>query len=255
VRSIRLAVASSFLAHAAAVALLVRPAARAPPAVVALDEAAVDTVDVDLGAEPELHPPERETATGLEKERAPDHAASERSASPSVERAEGAERAERKPSHGIGWVPIGVDSPDLLEQIHRQIASWDPHLVPDTRSPSRAFAAGEDRPDQLVSSSDVDSVVRAHMRRFRICHGVGQPGSVQVGGEVRVRIVILPHGSVIEVRDAGGDFPDAAVRRCVLRAFQQLSFPRPQTGPAQTLTYTLALVAGDVVRTPGMNDP
>jgi hypothetical protein len=238
----------SFLGHAAAVTLLVWPAARAQPTHVVPEEPADETVDVDLGDGSEAEPARSIPAPDPEKERAPAHAASERLA-PSR-----SEPAEREPAHGIGWVPLGVDSPDLLDQIHRQIASWDPHLVPDTRPPSRAFAAGEDRPDQLLTSSDIDGVVRNHMRRFRICHGVGRPGSVHVGGEVRVRITVAPHGSVIEVRDAGGEFPDDAVRRCVVRAFHQLSFPRPQAGAAQTLTYTLALAAGDVVFAPGMNE-
>jgi hypothetical protein len=65
-----------------------------------------------------------------------------------------------------------------------------------------------------------------------------------------VRLLIAPHGSVLDVRPAGGAFPDEAVRRCVLRAFTRLKFPPPPGGAAETVTYTVSLVAGDVVRAP-----
>ena len=157
-------------------------------------------------------------------------------------------RPDAEPRPGIGRVPIGEDAPDMLEGIHRQIASWGPHLVTDTRP--RAPAAGEDVPDPAAAVAAIDGVVQAHMQRFRTCHGAGLFGSIAVGGDVRVRLLIAPHGSVVDVRAAGGAFPDEAVRRCVLRAFTRLKFPPPPGGAAETVTYTVSLLAGDVVRAP-----
>ncbi len=157
-------------------------------------------------------------------------------------------RPEAEPRPGIGRVPMGEDAPDMLEGIHRQIASWDPHLVKDTRP--RASAAGEDLPDPAAAVAAIDGVVQTQMHRFRTCHGAGSFDSIAVGGDVRVRLLITPHGSVLDVRPAGGAFPDEAVRRCVLRAFTRLKFPPPPGGAAETVTYTVSLVAGDVVRAP-----
>jgi hypothetical protein len=157
-------------------------------------------------------------------------------------------RLDAEPQRGIGQAPIGVDAPDMLEMIQRQIASWDPHLVKDTRQ--RGSATGEDLPDPAAAVAAIDGVVHAQMRRFRTCHGVGLPGSIGVGGDVRVRLLIKEGGSVLGVRPAGGSFPDEAVRRCVLRAFMQLQFPPPPGGAAETVTYTVSLLAGDVVRAP-----
>jgi hypothetical protein len=157
-------------------------------------------------------------------------------------------RPDAESRRGIGQAPIGVDAPDMLEMIQQQIASWDPHLVKGGRQ--RASTAGEDLPDPAAAVAAIDGVVHAQMRRFRTCHGVGLPGSIGVGGDVRVRLLIKEGGSVLGVWSAGGAFPDEAVRRCVLRAFTQLQFPPPPGGAAETVTYTVSLVAGDVVRAP-----
>jgi hypothetical protein len=156
-----------------------------------------------------------------------------------------------EPRRGIEQAPIGRDAPDMLEAIQRQIASWDPRLVKGVHRSALSTRAGEDLPDPAAAVAAIDGVVRAQMRRFRICHGVGLPGSIGVGGEISVRLLIAAHGSVLDVRPAGGSFPDEAVKRCVVRAFTALQFPPPPGGATETVTYTVSLVAGDVVRAPG----
>lgn len=66
------------------------------------------------------------------------------------------------------------------------------------------------------------------MDRFRVCHGAGLPQSATISGQVIVTFVIEPDGHVSGPSDAGGTFPDGAVRRCIIRAVAQLSFPRPR---------------------------
>jgi hypothetical protein len=128
--------------------------------------------------------------------------------------------------------------------------SEDPRLVKGKHISALSTRAGEDLPDPAAAVAAIDGVVRAQMRRFRTCHGAGLPGSIGVGGDVSVRLLLATHGSVLDVRPAGDSFPDEAVRRCVVRAFTQMQFPPPPGGAAETVTYTLSLVAGDVVRAP-----
>ena len=152
-------------------------------------------------------------------------------------------------------MPIGVDAPDLLEQIQRQVSSWDPRLVPDTRRRGSLSSAGDDLPDPARSMADIAGVVRVNMSRFRTCHGVGQRSSIHVGGDVQVRLLIAAHGSVLEAHAVGGSFPDDAVRRCVVRAFHGLRFPPPPGAAPETVTFPLSLVAGDVSYGPGAGEP
>jgi hypothetical protein len=154
-----------------------------------------------------------------------------------------------------GWGPIGFDAPNLLEMIQRQVASWDPKAVTGKYFISHHAGGTSSGPSQLpwdrVPQSVIASVVGANMGRFHVCHSVGLPSSVDVGGEVRVSFVITPEGTVSEAHDLGGTFPDEAVRQCVVRAFLNLSFTAPPKGTPQTATYSVALAEGDALVRPG----
>jgi hypothetical protein len=45
-----------------------------------------------------------------------------------------------------------------------------------------------------------------------------------------VKFVIDRGGAVALATDGGSDIPDDAVRRCVITAFSNLSFPAPESG-------------------------
>jgi hypothetical protein len=153
-----------------------------------------------------------------------------------------------------GWGPIGFDAPNLLEMIQRQVASWDPKAVTGKYFISHGAAGASSGPSQYpwdrVPQSVIASVVGANMGRFHVCHSVGLPSSVDVGGEVRVSFVITPEGTVSEAHDLGGTFPDDAVRQCVVRTFLNLSFTAPPRGSPQIATYSVALAEGDVLVRP-----
>lgn len=114
--------------------------------------------------------------------------------------------------------------------------------------------AGGDCTLDRVPQSVIASVVGANMGRFHVCHSAGLPSSVEVGGDVRVRFVITPEGTVSEAHDLGGTFPDEAVRQCIVRTFLSLSFTAPPRGTPQTATYSVALTGGDAVGRPGSRE-
>jgi hypothetical protein len=107
------------------------------------------------------------------------------------------------------------------------------------------------RPDDFLAGrlprSLIERVVNASYNRIRMCHGAGLPSSRDLSGEVIVAFVISPRGAVVEAHDAGGQFDDQAVRRCVVAAFSKLSFPPPRNGEAQQVSYPVALDPGDLL--------
>jgi TonB family protein len=151
-------------------------------------------------------------------------------------------------------VPVGpLDSRDGYDAIRAQIAGWDEHLITGTYKPGGArIAHPEEMPSHRVPASVIASVVSSSAGRFHVCHGAGLPGSAGVSGEVVVAFTIETDGRVTNARDAGGVFPDGAVRRCVVRAVTQLSFQKPPLGVAQDVTVPIALPAEDATSRPGL---
>jgi TonB family protein len=96
-------------------------------------------------------------------------------------------------------------------------------------------------PSRQVPAAVITSVIEANTNRFRVCHGAGLPRSPTISGQVLVAFAIEPDGHVSGARDAGGAFPDDAVRRCIVRAVTQLSFPKPPDGFAQQVTIPVML--------------
>jgi len=156
-------------------------------------------------------------------------------------------------------VPIGpLDSRDGYDAIRAQIAGWDRRLLTGTYKPGGARNAQPDEmPGRRVPARTIGSVLRASAGRFHVCHGAGLAGSAGVSGEVVVTFTIETDGRVTNARDAGGAFPDDAVRRCVVRAVTQLSFQNPPLGLAQDVTVPIALPAEEAMARPdlrGMSD-
>lgn len=151
-------------------------------------------------------------------------------------------------------VPVGpLDSRDDYDAIRAQIAGWNPKLVTGTYVPGRPRIGHPDEmPNRRVPAAVITSVIQANTSRFRVCHGAGLPQSATISGQVLVAFVIEPDGHVSGARDAGGTFPDGAVRRCVVRAVGQLSFPKPPLGVAQDVTVPIALPVEEVTARPDL---
>ncbi len=153
-------------------------------------------------------------------------------------------------------VPVGpLDSRDGYDALRAQIAGWNPKLVTGTYVPGGSRIAHPDEmPSRRVPAAVIASVIQANAGRFRVCHGAGLPQSATISGQVLVTFVIEPDGHVSGPRDAGGTFPDDAVRRCIVRAVAQLSFPKPPDGVAQQVTIPVMLQTEEALARPDPRD-
>jgi hypothetical protein len=63
-------------------------------------------------------------------------------------------------------------------------------------------------------------------------------------GRVSVKFVIDRSGAVSTSQDGGSDLPDQSVVQCVVRGFQNLSFPQPEGGIV-TVVYPIIFTPGE----------
>jgi hypothetical protein len=94
----------------------------------------------------------------------------------------------------------------------------------------------------------IQRIVRQNFGRFRLCYENGLRTNPALEGRVVVRFVIGRDGHVANVAGSG-DLPDPAVRSCIVRAFNGLSFPEPEGGIV-TVSYPIVLSPGDGSKPP-----
>jgi hypothetical protein len=90
----------------------------------------------------------------------------------------------------------------------------------------------------------VQRIVRQNFGRFRACYDDGLKRNPALAGRVTTRFVIGRSGAVSSVGDGGSDLPDAAVKSCMQRAFQSISFPEPEGGIV-TVVYPIVFSSAD----------
>lgn len=90
----------------------------------------------------------------------------------------------------------------------------------------------------------IQRIVRQNFGRFRLCYENGLRTNPNLSGRVAVKFVIDRSGSVSTAQDGGSDIPDRGVVSCVVRGFQNLSFPQPEGGIV-TVVYPLIFNPGD----------
>ena len=76
----------------------------------------------------------------------------------------------------------------------------------------------------------IKRIVRQNQGRFRMCYEQGLRLNPNLEGRVVTRFVIGKDGSVSNAANAGSDLPDSQAVACVVRAFNGLSFPKPESG-------------------------
>ncbi len=76
----------------------------------------------------------------------------------------------------------------------------------------------------------IQRIVRQNFGRFRLCYENGLRTNPTLQGRVSVKFVIDRSGEISTIADGGSDLPDQNVVRCVLRNFQNLRFPQPESG-------------------------
>ena len=89
----------------------------------------------------------------------------------------------------------------------------------------------------------IQRIVRQNFGRFTQCYQEGLRTNPSLTGRVSVKFAIDRTGSVMTSMDAGSDMPDANVISCVVRNFQNLSFPQPDGGIV-TVSYPIMFTPG-----------
>jgi hypothetical protein len=91
----------------------------------------------------------------------------------------------------------------------------------------------------------VQRIVRQNFGRFRLCYEAGLRANPGLTGRVSVAFVIDRNGNVaVASADKSTDMADQNVVSCVVRGFQNLSFPEPKDGTVQVI-YPLMLAPGE----------
>jgi hypothetical protein len=111
-----------------------------------------------------------------------------------------------------------------------------------TRSPT--IRQGATQVNGRLPPEVIQRIVRQNFGRFRLCYENGLRTNPNLQGRVSVRFVIDRGGAVSTASDGGSDIPDQGVVGCVVRGFNNLSFPQPEGGIV-TVVYPIIFNPGD----------
>lgn len=111
-----------------------------------------------------------------------------------------------------------------------------------TKSPS--LRQGTTQVNGRLPPEVIQRIVRQNFGRFRLCYENGMRQNPNLQGRVSVKFVIDRSGAVSTSQDGGSDLPDQAVVSCVVRGFQNLSFPQPEGGIV-TVVYPIIFTPGE----------
>ncbi len=90
----------------------------------------------------------------------------------------------------------------------------------------------------------IQRIVRQNFGRFRLCYENGLRTNPNLAGRVSVKFVIDRSGAVSTAQDGGSELADNSVVSCVVRGFNNLSFPQPEGGIV-TVVYPIIFNPGD----------
>ncbi len=111
-----------------------------------------------------------------------------------------------------------------------------------TKAPS--IRQGQTTVNGRLPPEVIQRIVRQNFGRFRLCYENGLRSNPALSGRVSVKFVISRDGSVSTAQDGGSELPDQGVVGCVVRGFQNLSFPQPEGGIV-TVVYPIIFNPGD----------
>jgi Ca-activated chloride channel family protein len=109
----------------------------------------------------------------------------------------------------------------------------------------RRMAAAHAAPTPPIKDDDITAnggrlapevirrIVRQNFGRFRLCYENGLKTNPALAGHVKVKFVIGKDGAVATASDGGSDLPSRDVVACVVRGFNNLSFPQPENAAVQ----------------------
>jgi hypothetical protein len=90
----------------------------------------------------------------------------------------------------------------------------------------------------------IQRIVRQNFGRFRLCYENGLRTNPELRGRITTKLTIDASGATTSAADSGSDLPNAQVVSCVVRGFNNLSFPQPEGGPV-TAVYPILFDPGD----------
>ena len=92
--------------------------------------------------------------------------------------------------------------------------------------------------DGHLASDVIQKVVGQKLAAFKVCYTDGLRKNGALHGGVKVKFIIGRDGSVQTSKDDGSDLADQGVVQCVVRRFENLTFPQPEGGIV-TVVYPL----------------
>jgi hypothetical protein len=105
---------------------------------------------------------------------------------------------------------------------------------PDVGNLARVVFGGGRLPPEVIQG-----VVRSHYSALRACYEQGLVRDSKLSGKVQVRFVISRTGSISAIAATPEtSLPDADAVQCMLRVFEQLTFPEPAGGTI-TVVYPI----------------
>ena len=122
------------------------------------------------------------------------------------------------------------------------IGHGDPRGAHKPKAPGM-MRTGDPRINGHLPGEVIQRIVRQNFGRFTQCYQEGLRTNPSLTGRVSVKFAIDRTGSVMTSMDAGSDMPDANVISCVVRNFQNLSFPQPDGGIV-TVSYPIMFTPG-----------
>ena len=111
-------------------------------------------------------------------------------------------------------------------------------LSGEHRSSAPSVRMGATSVSGRIPPEVIQRIVRQNFGRFRLCYENALRANPTLAGRVTVSFVIGMNGSVAGVTGNGGGISDNGMVSCVVRAFQNLSFPQPEGGVVR-VTYPI----------------
>jgi hypothetical protein len=90
----------------------------------------------------------------------------------------------------------------------------------------------------------VKRVVRKNFGRLLRCYDDGFKTDKTLAGRVSVKFVITEGGEISQVSDGGSELHDPHVVTCIVKSFEGLSFPKPESGVV-TVVYPMVFSPPD----------
>jgi hypothetical protein len=119
----------------------------------------------------------------------------------------------------------------------------EPTGAPSTSAPleppkkeTAKLTVGETTVTGKLAVEPIKGVIRANFAKLRACHAEALKRDGSTYGTTTVKLAITAKGTIENAAATGGTIKDAAMRKCVVAAYQSITFPLPESGKAQVIS-------------------